>query len=187
MNDEEEDYDIDDILNEHKNRKKRKKSGDKGKRGERNLIEELETRFPGKPFSRTLGSGNRWSQARLTETAKKVFTGDIVTPEEFLFALECKHGYNDIDLEKAIKRTASGKGNKLLDTFLEQAEKDGQRVDKMPMMCWKKDYQPWLAFLKSDNTPKDLKELPEVLVYRDWVIIPLLKVLQKPDDFFLKA
>src|SRR6185437_9448584 len=108
MDDNYEDYDTDNVLDNFNNKKKKKNSGRKGKRGERSLIEELEERFPGKPFSRTIGSGNRWSQARLTEAAKKVFTGDIVTPEDFLFALECKHGYNHISLERAVKRVVEG-------------------------------------------------------------------------------
>jgi hypothetical protein len=189
MDDNYDDYDLDDVLNDfNKKKKKKKNSGRKGKRGERGLIEELEERFPGKPFSRTLGSGNRWSQARLTETAKKVFTGDIVTPEDFLFALECKHGYNHISLERAVKRVAEGKrGNKQLDEFLEQAEKDGERVHKQPMMCWKKDYKPWIAFLKTDHLPPELRDLPERVVYHEWSILPLVKVLERPDGFFFKV
>jgi hypothetical protein len=184
-----EDFDVDDVLTHYTKRKKKKDSSRKGKRGEGGLIKVLEKRFPGKPFSRTLGSGNRWSQARLTETAKKVFTGDIICPEDFLFALESKHGYNDINIERAIARlakTGGEKGNALLDDFLEQAEKDGERISKMPMMCWKADYKPWLAFLKSSDVPIALQN-EEKLIYRDWSIFPLEKVLELSDDHFMKA
>lgn len=166
--DEEEDYDIDDILNNK--HKKRKDSGDKGKRGERSLIKELEKRFPNIPFSRTVGSGNRWSQARLTETAKQVFTGDIITPNSFKFCLEIKNGYDIINLERAIK-----KGNKLLDGFLIQAEKDGERVNKAPLLCWKRSYKPWITFLK---------DFPSDLSYKNWYIVSLSKLFEQPDTFF---
>lgn len=182
-----EDFDTDDILDNYQKKKKKKNSGRKGKRGERSLIEELEIRFPGKPFSRTLGSGNRWSQARLTETAKKVFTGDIVVPDNFLFALECKHGYNDISVERAIKRIEQGKrGNALLDGFLDQANKDGERVKKKPMMCWKKDYQPWIVFIKTENLPQELHDIPEHARYKEWSVLPLVKILACSDGFFFE-
>src|SRR5688572_33277167 len=101
------DYELDDIIDELNKRKKKKKdSKDKGGRGERLLVKELEKRFPGVPFSRTIGSGNRGSQAKLSEAAKQIFTGDIVVPENFVFALECKYGYNDISLERAVARFA---------------------------------------------------------------------------------
>jgi len=171
------DFEIDDILN-NQLKKKKKNSGRKGKRGERSLIEELTERFPNKPFSRTIGSGNRWSQARLTEAAKKVFTGDIVTPDNFLFALECKHGYNKINIERAIK-----KGNKKLDSFLEQVEKDGERVNKNPMMCWKKDYKPWIVFIKTSLIPESIENIQ----YKNWGIVSLERLLELPDSFFFKG
>lgn len=181
-----EDFDVDDILKDL-DKKKKKNSGKKGKAGERLLIDELSIRFPGKPFSRTLGSGNRWSQARLTETAKQVFTGDIICPDEFLFALECKKGYNDIDLDRAVKRWLGGKsGNKQLDTFLEQAEKDGERVGKKPLLCWKKDYKPWHAFLKTEDLTKNLKKFVKT-TYKGWAVFLLEDVLKEPDAFFLKG
>lgn len=179
-----EDFDTDDILGMLEKKKKKKNSGKKGKRGELGLIEELELRFPGKPFSRTLGSGNRWGQAKLTETAKKVFTGDIVVPENCFFVFECKNGYNTINLENAIKRANQGKsGNTTLNKFLEQVSKDGTRIQRKPILCWKKDYQPWLAFLETKNLPEQLVNLDHSK-YKEWSIFPLIKLLECPDNFF---
>lgn len=189
MSDDFDDYDVDDILGNHSKKKKKKNSGRKGKRGERSLVDELEERFPGKPFARTVGSGARISQAKLSELAKQVFTGDIVTPEDFLFTFECKHGYNEISLEKAVKRLSEGKpsGNKLLESFLKQAEKDSQKIKRKPMMCWKKDYKPWLAFLKTEHLPPELYDSPERIVYLEWSVLPLTKVLERPDNFFFQG
>lgn len=177
-----EDFDVDDVLNSY-NKKKKKNSGRKGKRGERGLIDELKSRFSNMAFSRTLGSGNRGDQVNLTETAKKIFTGDIVTPDNFVFTIECKHGYNNISLERAIKRA---KGNSVIDSFLSQAKKDSEKVNKKPMMCWKKDYQPWLVFLKTENVPKELKDIKEHLTYKEWSVLPLVKILECPDSFFFE-
>lgn len=180
-------FEPDDILgNYEKRKKKRKDSKDKGGRGERLLIAELDKRFPGKAFSRSIGSGNRWSQARLTEAAKQVFTGDVVTPEDFFFALECKYGYNDISLERALKRALEGKsGNAQLNKFLTQAEKDGLRVKKKPLMCWKQNYKPWIAFLKTTHLSERLRDSPDRLVYFDWSIVPLETLFSEPDSFFM--
>lgn len=183
----EDDYETDDVLGNYNKRKKKKKdSKDKGGRGERLLIAELEKRFPGKPFSRSVGSGNRWSQARLSEAAKQVFTGDVVTPEDFLFAIECKYGYNDISLERAIARSVEGKsGNAQLNKFLTQAEKDGSRVKKKPLLCWKQNYKPWLAFFKTEHLSDRLRELPDRMTYHDWSVVPLERAFEEPDTFFM--
>jgi hypothetical protein len=186
MDDSDEPYEVDDILKNFSERKKRKDSKDKGGRGERLLIAELDKRFPGMAFSRTVGSGNRWSQARLTETAKQVFTGDIVTPENFLFVLECKYGYNDISLDRAVQRAIEGKsGNAQLNKFLKQAEKDGNSVNKKPLLCWKQNYKPWLAFLKTEHLTDRLANLVDK-AYHNWTIFSLDQVFHEPDTFFLR-
>lgn len=174
------DFDTDDILGNFNNRKKKKNSGRKGKSAERLLCKTLMSRF-NKPFSRTIGSGNRISQAQLTESAKKVFAGDICCPEDFVFSLESKCGYNEIDLDRAIDRLVKtgDKGNAALDKFLKQATKDGDRVHKKPMLCWKKDYEPWLVFIKKEHSI-----LPVNRTYRDWAIYPLEDFLKLPDTFF---
>lgn len=180
-----EDFDVDDILKNY-GKKKPKNSGRKGKRGERGLIEHLTLRFPGKPFSRTIGSGAGAHRFNLTEAAKKFFSGDVVCPEDFLFALESKHGYNDVSLERAVTRlakTGGEKGNAQIDSFLDQVTRDGERVGKKPMLCWKKDYKPWLVFLKTEHLPT---ELQGEVVYRDWTVLPLENILEQPDNFFFQ-
>lgn len=164
------DFFIEDILNTTQ-RGKKVNSKDKGRRGELELCKILSKRFGGS-FFRVVGSGNRWSQVTLTEHAKEVLTGDVVCPASFAFAVECKYGYADIDLCTAFS------GHKELDKFLEQAEKDADRVGKKPLLCWRKPRQPWLAFLKEDFVT-DYK-----LYYRDWVGYALTDVLAKPDEFF---
>jgi hypothetical protein len=183
----EEDFDVDDILKNY-GKKKPKNSGRKGKRGEHSLIGCLTKRFPDKPFSRTIGSGACAHRLRLTEAAKNVFTGDVVCPEDFVFALESKHGYNDTSLERAVQRlekTSGKKGSVLIDGFLKQVTKDSERVNKKPMLCWKKDYQPWLTFLRTEHLPVELRE--EKMVYREWTIVPLEKILEQPDHFFFRS
>jgi len=63
---------------------------------------------------------------------------------------------------------------------LKQADRDAQKAGKMPMVCWKKNHQPWTAIVK------DLPSLFEYqMQYREWSIISLTKLLSLADDFFL--
>ena len=88
----EDEFELDDIAPTPK-KKRKADGGQKGKRGERELCKLFTKRF-GKEFTRTIGSGNRWSQvASMPAHAKATFTGDICAPEGFLFSLESKNGY----------------------------------------------------------------------------------------------
>jgi hypothetical protein len=179
----EEDIDVENILEE---KKKKIKSGKKGKRVELELVKDLNNRFseilsknPDKgKFSRSVGSGNRFGQnVHLSKAAKDVYSGDIVCPEGFRFALESKGGYNDIDL-----CTLFGGGQSELDSFLKQAERDAERCGRRPMLLWKKDRKPRLAFLKTSDLPS--REFTCSLTYGDWVGVPYSELIQERDNFF---
>ena len=171
-------YEIEDIL--AANKKKRLNSGDKGKRFERQLCKLLSERFR-TSFSRTIGSGNRWGQvANMPQHAQETFTGDIVCPEKFRFVVESKGGYDDIDLERAISM-----GNAQLDEFLEQADAEGDRTGRKPIVCWRKTRKPWLAFLHTDDLPHlDWKNR---LIYNKWSAVPLDLLLIIDDRYFFEG
>src|SRR5437764_120074 len=123
---EDNDYFIEDILNIKKSNKK--DSGKIGKRGERELKKIFNKRFPDKNFYRTIGSGNRYSQVNLSEEHKSAFVGDLVCNSNFKFTIECKFGYNDIELSDVFE-----KGNKKINEFLKQTEKDSKQINKFPL------------------------------------------------------
>jgi len=89
----------------------------KGDRTELHLCKLLSKHF-GEEFSKAPGSGSRWSQvAYLPEHAKKTLSGDVCVPEEFLWVIESKGGYeDDIDLNNI----CDGKISRL-DEFIEQS------------------------------------------------------------------
>lgn len=178
---EEDELEIDDIMAPKK--AKKINSSVKGKTNEREVVKILNERF--KPllaqnpawgmFSRTVGSGNRFSQAYLSYNAKQVFSSDISSPPPFKFTIESKAGY-DIDLCSAFV------GNKELDSFLKQAVDDGEKSNKLPMVLWKKDRKPRLAFI---HTTQIRKEFEYYMVYREWTAVTLADLLAKEtDDFF---
>ena len=182
----EEDFDVEDIFAE---KPKKIKSGKKGKRVELDLIKNLNARFDktlssrpkaGK-FSRSVGSGNRWGQrVHLSKAASDTYSGDIVCPEGFLFVLESKGGYNDIDLCVLFSGSQSE-----LDGFLKQVSDDSKRCGRKPMLIWKKDRKPRLAFLRSE----DLSSRPFScsLKYGEWTALSYDELITLEDDFFFTA
>jgi hypothetical protein len=174
MND---DFFVDDVLgNLGKAEKKRVNSKDKGRRGEQDLCILLRERFQ-KPFSRVVSSGARVSQVQLSEQAKQVLIGDIVAPEGFRFTIECKYGYADLDLS-----TSFDVGIPKIDAFLKQATTDAARIGRLPMLCWRKPRQNWLAFIPTNVT--NTYEYRFKLYYREWTCVSLSELLKQDDDFF---
>jgi hypothetical protein len=179
----EEDIEIEDIFNKKSNKIK---SGKKGKRVELELIKKLNERFKdtlkfrpssGK-FSRSVGSGNRWGQrVHLSKAASDTYSGDIVCPEGFLFVLESKGGYNDIDL-----CTAFSGAQAELDSFLKQVSNDSDRCGRKPLLLWKKDRKPRLAFLKTSDL--EGRHFDCMFVYGQWTGLLCDDLLSLPDEFF---
>ncbi len=181
---------VDDIIKEFEQLKVKKKikSGPKGKGAEREIAKILNNRFEkllsehedwGK-FSRSVGSGNRWGQGvDLPKHAKDTFSGDLCVPQNFLWVLESKKGYNDdIDL-----CTLFGGPCAVLDGFLKQVEDDSGRCGRKPMLVWKKDYKPRLAFMKKKDAPSG-KRFSCQMQYKGWLAVPFDELLKIDDSFF---
>jgi hypothetical protein len=180
--------DVDDILADP-TRRKGVKSGAKGKRKEREICKILNARFltllmqhqDWGMFSRSVGSGNRWGQkVQLSKNASDTFSGDITPPTHFKFVLESKGGYNDIDLNAAFDG-----GHREIDEFLQQVSDDSARCGRQPMLIWRKDRRPGLAFIKSGTIPPEKEvQFQYTMKYRDWTAYFLDDVLTLDDDFF---
>lgn len=178
-----EDIDVENILN---SRSKKIKSGKKGKRVELQVVKDLNNRFSqilaknpdwGR-FSRSIGSGNRWGQnVYLSKTAKNIYSGDIVCPDNFNFTLESKGGYNDIDL-----CTALDGGHSELNSFLKQVEDDSKRCKRKPMLFWKKDRKPRLVFVKTKDLPD--REFKFSMKYKEWTAVSYTEMIKESDEFF---
>jgi hypothetical protein len=178
---------FDDLENDYhvekfKNKKKGVNGNRKGKRVERELVNVLNERFKGydESFSRSVGSGNRWGQVKnMPSHAKETFSGDICCPKGFKFVLESKGGYNKIDLNSVFEDGISD-----LDAFLEQVSDESKRTGKMPMLVWKRDRKPWIAFVRTNNIQGDYKYK---IVYRDWTAVKFLELLKLEDKFFFET
>lgn len=176
-NENHDDYFIDDVLNNYKNKKKKVDGKRKGNRTERNVVKVLNERF-GTGFSRSIGSGNRWSQTNhLPKHAQDVFSGDLVVPENFAFCIESKGGYDDIDVHGFFDE-----GNSQIDEFIKQCEEDSKRCNRKPLLIWKKNRKPFLAFIKESDLPH--KNFNFYMHYKNYIVLNLKELLLLENDFF---
>lgn len=178
------DLEIDDLI-DNLNKKKKIKSKSKGKRGEALIVKLLNSRFSeriknhptGGGFSRSVASGARWGQnANLSQTSLGVFSGDVSVPTGFIFTIEIKNGYNDVDLFNCFD-----KGCAELDEFLKQATNDGNRSGRKPILMWRKDRKETIAFFKEGDF---LINTETVLYYKGWVGVNLNYLLTFDDACF---
>jgi hypothetical protein len=183
------DLEIDDLIGNYEKRSKKKRinCSVKGKSKEREIVKIFNERFnhiiQKRPddgaWSRSVGSGNRWGQqVHLSKAASEIYSSDFVVPNWFRFTMESKSGYNDIDLCAALDG-----GHTELDQFLKQVEDDGVRSGREPMLIWKKDYKPRIAFVKT-SLPKNFEYR---FLYREWVGVSLNELLSIDDEFFIKT
>ena len=172
-----EDFFVDDVLSDMKNKKKKVDGKRKGNRTERNVVKVLNDRF-GTGFSRSIGSGNRWSQtSHLPKHAQDVFSGDLVCPQNFSFCIESKGGYDDIDVHGFFNE-----GNSQIDEFIKQAELDSERCGRKPLLIWKKNRKPYLAFIKESDLPH--KKFNYYMNYKNYIIVNLEELMKLEDGFF---
>lgn len=169
--------DVDDVLEIKSKKKKKVDGGKKGKRAERDLVKLFTARF-GDGFSRSLGSGNRWGQVKNLPThAKDTLTGDLCCPKGFKWVLESKNGYDDIDLNLVLLKESG-----TLNAFLKQVSDDEARIQRKPMLLWKKTRRPWLAFVHSEEL--EGHHFKFKFVYGKWTAVALEHLLKLEDNFF---
>ena len=125
-----------------------------------------------------MGSGNRWAQVKhLPEHAKSTLLGDICPPEGFRFVLESKCGYED----KVDFYSLFNGGNKQLDTFIEQSIAESGRAKRPPLLLYKRNRRPWIAFIRTADL---IGKYSYQLSYRDWTAVALDDLLKLDDTFF---
>ena len=173
-----ENINVEDLVNG--NLVKKKKNGcRKGKTIERQLCKILTDHFK-VSFTRSIGSGNRYGQVTLSETAKQVFTGDISVPDGFKWVIESKGGYDDIDMNSVFDG-----GITRLNKFIKQSLKDAEYCGRKPIICWKRSRKPWLVMILLE----DLYPFKEnIFLYRinylDWLIVNLDDLLKETNGKF---
>jgi len=156
-------------------KKKRVNSRAKGSSFERAVAKILNDRFNTTEFSRTPGSGAFATTHTLPDHLK--IYGDLITPLNFKYCIECKKGYNKENLYSLYNYSSD------FWKFVDQCEKDSEKCHKIPMVIFKQDRQKTLAIVpynilyKSNNYIEIHKEEK---TYRVYLFDDLLKEL----DYF---
>ena len=122
-------------------KKKKVNSRAKGSTFERQIAKILNDRLNTTEFSRTPGSGAFATTHTLPDHLK--IYGDLITPQNFKYCLECKKGYNNQNLYSLYNHSSD------FWKFIEQCQKDSEKCGKIPMVIFKQDRQPTLAIIPS--------------------------------------
>lgn len=118
--------------------KKRKNSKQKGNGFEREIVTFLNTIYETDTFMRTPSSGSYFGKSNFYKNKNKeasvqnVLSSDIITPEWFPCAVECKHYTDKPNHSKIIKENDSD-----LDIWLSQCTYDAKNMNLCPLLFFK--------------------------------------------------
>ena len=135
-------------------KKKKVNSRTKGSSFERQIAKTFNDRFNTTEFSRSPGSGAFATTHTLPEHLK--IYGDLITPQNFKYCIECKKGYNNLNLYSLYNYSSEWW------SFLEQCQKDSKKCDKIPLVIFKQDRQPTLAIVPSHVQTNKLQQYIEI-------------------------
>ncbi len=151
-------------------KKKRVNSRAKGSTFERSIAKLFNDRFNTTEFSRTPGSGAFATTHTLPDHLK--IYGDLITPQNFKYCIECKKGYNKENLYSLYNYSSD------FWKFIDQCEKDSQKCQKIPMVIFKQDRQQTLAIVPYDilyQSNNYIEIHKEEKIYRIYLFDDLLK------------
>jgi len=167
---------MDDILSHGEfAKKKRVNSRTKGNTFERKVAGLFNKRFETKEFTRSPGSGAFATTHTNLPQHLKVF-GDLITPLNFGFSIECKNGYK-LEFDAPFKKCSE------LWKFIEQAKRDAVKGEKEWMVVYQKTRRETLVIVgKAYPIQRRMEIHGETFVYT-------LEDFLRLDDFhfFLEA
>lgn len=138
-------------------KKKKVNSRTKGSTFERSIAKLFNERFDTNEFSRTPGSGAFATTHSLPDHLK--IYGDLITPQNFKYCIECKKGYNQINMYSLLDYSSK------LWEFIDQCQKDAFKCGKQPMVIFKQDRQRTVAIVPSNNV--DIKYYNSIELRKD--------------------
>lgn len=169
------------LLKEKLSKKKRVNSRSKGNTFERKICALLNNRFNTTEFCRSPGSGAFATTHSLPDYLKVY--GDLITPKNFKFIIECKKGYNKININSIFNNSSE------LWEFIKQSERDSQTSGKPALIIYQQDRQPALIIYKKEL----FYSLPNTITFEDTInkvsytkynINLLEDILNIPNHFF---
>ena len=154
-------------------KKKKVNSRTKGSSFERQIAKTFNDRFNTTEFSRSPGSGAFATTHTLPDYLK--IYGDLITPQNFKYCIECKKGYNKENLYSLYNYSSDFWG------FLDQCLKDSDKCDKIPMVIFKQDRQPTLAIVPSHVQTNKLQQYIEIQKQEDAFTLRVYRIYKLDD------
>jgi len=167
-----------------KGKKKRKNVRQKGNTFENKIAKLFNEVFETTEFMRSPGSGAFATTHKLPEHLK--ISGDLITPKNFKFIIECKKGYNKEGISSLLNNNS-----KIYD-FIGQADRDAKREIKNFLICWMQDRQKIMVFLRKDlfeylvgpglymmDHIITIKKFGPNKEYEEFILVDLKKLLEK--------
>jgi hypothetical protein len=161
------------LIKKHLSKKKRVNSRSKGNTFERKICALLNNRFNTTEFCRSPGSGAFATTHSLPDHLK--VHGDIITPKNFKHIIECKKGYNKININSIFNNSSE------FWNFIKQSEKDSQASGKTSVIIYQQDRQPALIISKNGL----FSMFSDTITFDQYEINLLEKILTLPDNYFL--
>tara|TARA_Y100000034_G_C6887027_1_gene407396 strand:+ start:612 stop:1127 length:516 start_codon:yes stop_codon:yes gene_type:complete len=134
-----------DLTNLKKSSTKKINSRRKGNTFTRKICKIFNERFNTKEFCTTPGSGAFATTHTLPDYLK--IYGDIITPINFKYCIECKKGYNKENLNSILNYSSE------FWKFVKQSSRDAEKSKKFPLLIIQQDRKPVLAILKRIHAP----------------------------------
>lgn len=129
-------YDLSKLV---KNKKKRLNSKNKGNTFQRKVAQMFNEHFGTDQFAPTPGSGAFATTHSLPKHLQ--IYGDLITPQNFCFVLECKKGYNNENIGSTFSKKS------LITEALQQADRDAKKCAKIPMVVFQQDRKDILCII----------------------------------------
>jgi hypothetical protein len=144
----------------------------KGSSFENDIAKFLNKTFATEQFARTPGSGawmgrsNSAKRSGVAQEAQITLRGDLITPSNFPFMIECKN-YNDSPVYHTIIKGPDSK----LDGWLKEVEFDASQAKLLPMLWFKTTRKGVFVAVPRKTVEQYLDLYEYCCVYRDYVII----------------
>lgn len=165
--------------------KKKVNGKKKGNSFEREISNKFSKRFEEitgieKSFRRNSDSGSFFGGKQKVRTEQydldNACFGDIMTPKNFKFTLECKSYHTPPTIASILKSNI-----KNWDEWIEQSESDAESANKKQFLVVKYNNIPEMAIIKDDLTHFGI--YPTIL-YKEYKVYNLNDVFTLSDDFF---
>ncbi|AXH72724.1 MAG: hypothetical protein [Caudoviricetes sp.] len=176
------------MINKEPTPKKKKVNGKKkGNSYEREISNKFSERFKEvtgieKSFRRNTDSGSFFGGQNKTRTEQydlnNACFGDIMTPVNFKFTLECKSYHSAPTVASILKHNI-----KNWDEWIEQSESDAESANKKQFLVVKYNNIPEMVIIKDDLTHLGVNY---AIQYHEYKVYNLNDILQLPDDFFFE-